>query len=196
MTSGTGELLASLICLGGGALLLLVIFMAMYNSLIAKKNQVDYAYSGIDVQLKKRHDLIPNLVATVRQYMEHERGLLERITELRARAISPNLPEGERMQVEAALSTALRSLMVAVENYPNLKANENFLHLQASLNEIEEQLAAARRAYNAAVTDFNNAIEMFPTNFVASMMGLSRRAVFEATEEERATPDVAQLFKQ
>jgi LemA protein len=189
-------LIGSLVCLGGGALLLLVLFMVLYNSLIAKKNQVDYAFSGIDVQLKKRHDLIPNLVATVRQYMEHERGLLERITELRARAISPNLPEGERMQVEAALSTALRSLMIAVENYPNLKANENFLHLQASLNEIEEQLAAARRAYNAAVTDYNNAIEMFPTNFVASMMGLSRRTVFEATEQERATPDVAQLFKQ
>jgi LemA protein len=189
-------LIGSLVCLGGGALLLLVLFMVLYNSLIAKKNQVDYAFSGIDVQLKKRHDLIPNLVATVRQYMEHERGLLERITELRARAISPNLPEGERMQVEAMLSTALRSLMIAVENYPNLKANENFLHLQASLNEIEEQLAAARRAYNAAVTDYNNAIEMFPTNFVASMMGLSRRTVFEATEQERATPDVAQLFKQ
>ena len=189
-------LIGSLVCLGGGALLLLVLFMVLYNSLIAKKNQVDYAFSGIDVQLKKRHDLIPNLVATVRQYMEHERGLLERITELRARALSPNLPEGERMQVEAALSTALRNLMIAVENYPNLKANENFLHLQASLNEIEEQLAAARRAYNAAVTDYNNAIEMFPTNFVASMMGLSRRTVFEATEQERATPDVSQLFKQ
>jgi LemA protein len=188
-------LIGSLVCLGGGALLLLVIFMAMYNSLIAKKNQVDYAYSGIDVQLKKRHDLIPNLVATVRQYMEHERQLLERITELRARAVSPNLPESERMQVEAALSTALRSLMVAVENYPNLKANENFLHLQASLNEVEEQLAAARRAYNAAVTDYNNAIEMFPTNFVAALMGLTRRTVFEASEEERATPDVGQLFK-
>lgn len=190
------ELVGSLICLGGGALLLLVMFMAMYNSLIAKKNQVDYAYSGIDVQLKKRHDLIPNLVATVRQYMEHERELLERITELRARAVSPEVPEGERMQVEAALSSALRSLMVAVENYPNLKANENFLHLQASLNDIEEQIAAARRAYNAAVTDYNNAIEMFPTNLVAGMMGLKRRAVFEAEESERETPQVAQLFKQ
>ncbi len=189
-------LILGLVCIGGGALLLLILFMAMYNSLIAKKNQVDYAYSGIDVQLKKRHDLIPNLVATVRQYMEHERELLERITALRARAVSPDLPEGERMQVEAALSGALRSLMVAVENYPNLKANENFLHLQASLNEIEEQLAAARRAYNAAVTDYNNAIEMFPTNFVASIMGLSRRAVFEAEAAERATPDVAQLFQQ
>ncbi len=192
----TTGLIFGLVCIGGGALLLLILFMAMYNSLIAKKNQVDYAYSGIDVQLKKRHDLIPNLVATVRQYMEHERELLERITALRARAVSPDLPEGERMQVEAALSGALRSLMVAVENYPNLKANENFLHLQASLNEIEEQLAAARRAYNAAVTDYNNAIEMFPTNFVASIMGLSRRAVFEAEAAERATPDVAQLFQQ
>ncbi len=183
-------------CLGGGLLLLVIIYALLYNSLIGKKNQVEYAYSGVDVQLKKRHDLIPNLVATVKQYMEHERALLERITELRARATSPNLSEGERMQAEAQLSGALRSLMIAVENYPQLKANENFLHLQASLNEIEEQIAAARRAYNAAVTDYNNAIEMFPTNLIASTMGLRRRAVFEAEEAERATPSVSQLFRQ
>ncbi len=183
-------------CFGGGLLLLVVVYAILYNSLIGKKNQVEYAYSGVDVQLKKRHDLIPNLVATVKQYMEHERALLERITELRARATSPNLSEGERMQAEAQLSGALRSLMIAVENYPQLKANENFLHLQASLNEIEEQIAAARRAYNAAVTDYNNAIEMFPTNLIASTMGLKRRAVFEAEEAERATPSVSQLFRQ
>lgn len=183
-------------CVGGGLLLIVIAYAVMYNSLIGKKNQVDYAYSGIDVQLKKRHDLIPNLVATVKQYMEHERGLLERITELRARATASNLPESERMQAEAQLSGALRTLMIAVENYPQLKANENFLHLQASLNDIEEQIAAARRAYNAAVTDYNNAIEMFPTNLIAGMMGLKRRAVFEAEESERETPQVAQLFKQ
>ncbi len=190
------SLIMGLICIGALVLVPLILYIVMYNSLIGKKNQVEYAYSGIDVQLKKRHDLIPNLVATVRQYMEHERGLLERITELRTRAISPNLPEGERMQVESALSGALHNLMVAVENYPVLKANENFLQLQASLNEIEEQIAAARRTYNSAVTDYNNAIEMFPTNFVASTMGLKRRAVFEAEESERATPSVSQLFRQ
>lgn len=189
-------LIGLMACAGGGLLLMVIAYAVMYNSLIGKKNQVDYAYSGIDVQLKKRHDLIPNLVATVKQYMEHERGLLERITELRARATTSNLPESERMQAEAQLSGALRSLMIAVENYPQLKANENFLHLQASLNDIEEQIAAARRAYNAAVTDYNNAIEMFPTNLVAGMMGLKRRAVFEAEESERETPQVAQLFRQ
>lgn len=184
-----------LACVGGGLLLIVIAYVAMYNSLIGKKNQVDYAYSGIDVQLKKRHDLIPNLVATVKQYMEHERNLLERITELRARAMAGNLSEQERLQAEAQLSVALRSLMVAVENYPQLKANENFLHLQASLNDVEEQIAAARRAYNAAVTDYNNAIEMFPTNIVAGMMGLKRRFVFEAEASERETPKVADLFK-
>ncbi|MFQ3610916.1 MAG: LemA family protein [Fimbriimonadales bacterium] len=190
------SLLVGVMCIGALVILPLLVYIVMYNSLIGKKNQVEYAFSGIDVQLKKRHDLIPNLVATVRQYMEHERGLLERITELRARAISPNLSEGERMEVESALSGALRNLMISVENYPVLKANENFLHLQASLNEIEEQISAARRTYNAAVTDYNNAIEMFPTNIVASTMGLRRRAVFEAQEAERATPNVSQLFKQ
>lgn len=195
MDAMTG-LFGILACLGGGLLLMVILYVALYNSLIGKKNQVEYALSGVDVQLKKRHDLIPNLVATVKQYMAHERALLERITELRAQALRPDLPEGDRMQIEAQLSGALRSLMVAVENYPQLKANENFLHLQASLNEIEEQIAAARRAYNAAVTDYNNAIEMFPTNFIASTMGLKRRAVFEAEEAERATPNVSQLFKQ
>lgn len=190
------ELITGLICVGAGALGLAILYAILYNSLIGKKNQVEYAFSGIDVQLKKRHDLIPNLVATVKQYMEHERGLLERVTELRSRALSPNLPENERMQVEAALSGALRNLMIAVENYPQLRANENFMHLQASLNEIEEQIAAARRTYNAAVTDYNNAIEMFPTNLIAATMGLKRRAVFEAEEAERATPSVAKLFQQ
>lgn len=184
------------VCVGGGLLLMVILYAIMYNSLIGKKNQVEYAFSGIDVQLKKRHDLIPNLVATVKQYMEHERGLLERITELRARATAGNLSDQERLQAETQLTGALRSLMIAVENYPQLKANENFLHLQASLNDIEEQIAAARRAYNSAVTDYNNAIEMFPTNFVAGMMGLKRRPVFEAEETERATPQVSQLFKQ
>lgn len=191
------ELLIGLMACAGGALLLLVVLYAvLYNSLIGKKNQVEYAYSGVDVQLKKRHDLVPNLVATVKQYMEHERELLERITELRARATASNLSDQERLQAESQLSGALRSLMIAVENYPQLKANENFMHLQASLNEIEEQIAAARRAYNAAVTDYNNAVEMFPTNIVAGMMGLKRRPVFEAEESERATPQVSQLFKQ
>jgi len=184
----------AIIIVGGLVMLLFIVAIGLYNSLIGKKNQVENAMGGIDVQLKKRHDLIPNLVATVQQYMEHERSLLEKITELRTRALSGSVPEGERLQIETALSGALRSLMVSVENYPNLKANENFLHLQASLNEIEEQISAARRTYNASVTDFNNAIEMFPSNLVAGMMGLSRRMVFLAEESERQTPDVGQLF--
>lgn len=189
-------LTVAIIIVGGLVILLFIIAIGLYNSLIGKKNQVENAMGGIDVQLKKRHDLIPNLVATVKQYAEHERSLLDRITELRTRALSGNLPEGERLQLETALSGALRSLMVSVENYPDLKANQNFLHLQASLNEIEEQISAARRTYNASVTDFNNAIEMFPSNIVAGMMGLARKTVFEAEEVERQTPDVGQLFSQ
>lgn len=189
-------LTVAIIIVGGLVILLFIIVIGIYNSLIGKKNQVENAMGGIDVQLKKRHDLIPNLVATVKQYAEHERSLLDRVTELRTRALAGNIPEGERLQLETALSGALRSLMVSVENYPDLKANQNFLHLQASLNEIEEQISAARRTYNASVTDFNNAIEMFPSNIVAGMMGLSRKAVFEAEEVERQIPDVGQLFSQ
>lgn len=176
-------------------LLGLVVFVALlimeYNVLIAKKNQNDYAFSQIDVFLKKRHDLIPNLVACVKSYMEHERETLTAVTELRAKAVSGGLSPEEQARVEGRLSGALGRLMVAVENYPELKADRNFLQLQAAINEMEEQLAAARRAFNACVTDYNNAVQMFPTRFMAGLMGLERRALYAAGEEDRQAPDIA-----
>ncbi|NUL82060.1 MAG: LemA family protein [Armatimonadetes bacterium] len=173
---------------------ILIAYIAIRNGLIGKRNAVENAEGAVDAMLKRRHDLIPNLVATVQQYMSHEQGTLTKITELRSQAIAAS--PAERGPIEAQLTQALRGLMVQVEAYPDLKASSNFLQLQASLNETEEQIAASRRAYNAAVTDYNNAIEMFPGSLFASGMGLMRRQVFEAEDQERETPKVAELFKQ
>ena len=166
----------------------------MYNSLISKKNQIDNIFGSVDAVLKQRYDLIPNLVATAKEYMTHERETLEKITALRSQAMSGNLDTNTKMELDTKISKALGGLMVAVENYPDLKANENFLHLQHTLNELEEHIAAARRAYNQSVTDYNNAIEMFPTNIMAGFMHLTRKNVFETPENERSNVDVNNLF--
>ena len=175
---------------------LLLIVVLMYNSLVAKKNQVDNIFAGVDAILKKRYNLIPNLVSSVQQYMQHERGILEKVTELRAQAMQPGISDGQKIALDKQITSALGSIMVAVENYPQLKANENVMHLQHTLTEVEAQIAAARRAYNQAVTDYNNALEMIPTNFLASMMHYTRRQVFEITEDERKNVNVGALFKQ
>jgi len=172
-----------------------VALVLMYNYLIGKKNQVDNIFSSVDAVLKQRYDLLPNLVATVKEYMTHERETLEKITELRAHALQGGLDASAKMALDKELSQALGGLMVAVENYPTLKANENFLHLQHTLNELEEQIAAARRAYNQSVTDYNNAIEMFPTNIMAGFMHLTRRPLIAITTRERQNVDVDHLFK-
>ncbi|MFH2219174.1 MAG: LemA family protein [Pseudomonadota bacterium] len=171
---------------------LYVIFL--YNRLVAKKNQVKNIFASTDAILKKRYDLIPNLVSTVKTYAKHERELLSEITEMRARAVSGRLSDDEKVNLDNQISGLLRGIMVAVENYPDLKANQNFLQLQASLNEVEEQISAARRAYNASVMDYNNALEMFPSNFMASMMRYERKDFFEISEAERKSVDVGKLF--
>jgi LemA protein len=172
-----------------------IVCVGIYNSLIGKKNQVTNVFGTMDALLKKRYDLIPNLVSTIKQYMEHERETLTEITALRARAVSGKLSDDEQVDLDNQLSGMLGGIMVAVENYPDLKANENFMQLQRSLNEIEEQISAARRAYNATVTDYNNACEMFPTNVFAGMMGFKLKRVFEITEKERENVDVGNLFE-
>lgn len=166
-----------------------------YNNLINKKNRVDQAYGSIDVMLKKRQDLIPNLVATVQEYAEHEKGLLTDVTELRSQAIKDEGDTAKRFEDEAALTQKLRTLMVNVENYPNLKANTNFLQLQGTLHEVEEQISAARRAYNASILDLNNAVEMFPSNIIAKEMKLTTKEMFEIPDEERQNVNVKELFK-
>jgi len=166
----------------------------IYNGLIGKKNQVENAFAGMDVQLKKRYDLIPNLISAVKNYMEHERGVLENITRLRAQAMGGDMSTDERVDVDNQITQALGKINVAVENYPDLKASANFVDLQRSLNEVESQISASRRAFNAAVTDFNNGIEMFPGSLLAGPMGLRRKKVFEAPEAERANINVEALF--
>ncbi len=177
----------------GLLVLALAFLVATYNRLIRLKNQIDYARGAIEALLKKRYDLVPNLVATVKAYAKHERETLERVTELRSR-IGQAKSDEERFKLEGELGGLLGRLLVQLEAYPELKANENFLQLQAALNEIEEQLAAARRGYNAAVVQFNNAVEMFPSNLVARWMNLAPRPVFEAGEAAQAAPKVGDLF--
>ena len=173
----------------------IAIVVLLYNSLVAKKNQVINVFGTIDAMLKKRYDLLPKLISTVKTYMQHERTLLEQITEMRAKAVSGQLSDDEKVDLDNKISKTLGGIMVAVENYPDLKANQNFLQLQGSINEVEEQISAARRAYNAAVTDYNNAVEMFPTNIVASMIRYKLRKVFEISEEQRQDVDTDALFK-
>ncbi|VVB51150.1 LemA family protein [uncultured archaeon] len=180
----------------GLVIVALLASLLLYNTLVSKKNQVESSFSSIDVLLKKRYDLIPNLIATVKAYMKHEADTLTNITELRAKAISGKLTDNEKIEVNNKLSGFMRSIFVAVENYPNLKANENFLQLQASFNEVEEQISAARRAYNAAVLDYNNAVMMFPTNVLASILNYQKKPFFEVPEEERQRIDAAKLFGQ
>ncbi len=175
-------------------LIIAIILVLMYNSLVSKKNQVENIFASVDTVLKKRYDLIPNLVASVSKYMEHEKSTLNDLTKLRADANKPNVTDEQKMKLDAKVSSALGSIMIAVENYPDLKANENVMHLQRSLNEVEEQISAARRAYNQAVTDYNNAIEMIPTNFMATAMNYRRKEVFEIVESQRKNINVKELF--
>jgi len=174
--------------------IIILILIYMYNTLISHKNQVENIFGSVDAVLKKRYDLIPNLIASVQQYMSHEKELLEKITQWRSQAMKPNISDEQTIQLDKQMSGALGSIMVAVENYPDLKANENIMHLQRTLAEVEAQISAARRSYNQAVTDYNNAIEMFPTNLMANMMHYRRKAVFETDENERKNINVKELF--
>ncbi|MBN1915849.1 LemA family protein [Candidatus Dojkabacteria bacterium] len=177
-------LLLILLILGGGVLFLVLIVVVLYNSIARLKILVDEAWSGIDVQLKRRYDLIPNLVETVKGYAKHERKTFEKIAELRTSAMNANSPE-EKGKVENQLTGALKTLFAVAENYPQLKANENFLNLQVELSGIEGELQGARRYYNGAVRDFNTKIVLFPNNIIAGMLGFKIREFFEAEEGEK-----------
>ena len=167
-----------------------------YNSLVVKKNRVEQAFSTIDVLLKKRNDLLPNLVATVQRYMEHEAETLKRIIELRSQSGNAKAPTDSRIAADTEIQRLLGGLSVQFENYPELKADLHFMQLFSSLEEMEGQLASARRSYNATVTDFNNAQEMFPGNLFARSLGFIPGALLKTPEEERAAPSVKKLFAQ
>jgi len=162
-------------------------FVAVYNSLIRLRNQTDEAWSDIDVQLKRRYDLIPNLVESVKGYAKHERELFEKVTQARAAAMGAKSIE-DKGKAENMLSGTLKSLFAVAENYPELKANENFLKLQDELSDTENKIQAARRFYNGNVRDINIRIESFPSNIVASMFNFGKREFFELEEEAAKEP--------
>ena len=161
-----------------------------YNEMIRLENQVENAWSQIDVQLKRRYDLIPNLVETVKGYTEHEQETLEKVIQARSQAVNANSVK-EQAQAEGMLNQALEKLSFVVEDYPDLKANENFLELQEELTATEDKIAFARQSYNNQVVQFNNQIEVFPANIIARIFAFDQRQFFEIENElERQTPEV------
>jgi len=158
----------------------------MYNSLIRLKVRVDEAWSDIDVQLKRRYDLIPNLVETVKGYASHERETLDSV--IKARNMAMNATGAEKAKAENALSDTLKSIFALAENYPNLKANENFLELQRELSDTENKIQAARRFYNGNVRDFNTKLQVFPTNIFGQMLGFKDREFFGIENEAEKEP--------
>lgn len=180
-----------LVILGVIALVLIAWVIGIFNGLVRLRNAVKNAWSQIDVQLKRRHDLIPNLVETAKGYMQHERQTLENITKARNLA-SQASGVGEQAKAEGQLNQALSSFFVVVENYPNLKANENFLALQEELTSTENKIGFARQAYNDAAMQLNNKIEMFPSNIIAGMFNFKQAEFFEIEEAaERVVPKVS-----
>ncbi len=161
--------------------------VSIYNGLIKLKNRTNEAWSDIDVQLKRRYNLIPNLVETVKGYAKHERELFEKVTEARTRAMSAKTVK-EQGESENMLAGTLKSLFAVAENYPELKANENFLELQRELSDTENKIQASRRFYNGNVRDFNIKIQVFPNNLIAGMLKFSKRDFFEIEEEAAREP--------
>ena len=177
----------------GIVVILLIIFWATYNSLVRLRNQTKNAWAQIDVQLKRRHDLIPNLVETVKGYMKFERETLEAVTKARNIAVqASSAGAAERGKAEGELSGALARLMVVVERYPDLKANQNFLALQEELTSTENKISFSRQYYNDSILKYNNQTQMFPSNIVAGMAGFKSGEFFEVTvAEEREAPKVS-----
>ena len=171
-------------------IVIFLIFIGIYNTLIRRRNQVKNAWSQIDVQLKRRHDLIPNLVETAKGYMKHESETLKSITEARSKAMGANTI-ADKSKAESALSGAMSKFFLVVENYPDLKANQNFLAVQEELTSTENKIAFSRQSYNDQVLFFNNKIQMFPSNMVAGMYNFKKEEFFELEDKaERAVPKV------
>lgn len=168
---------------------IVVVVAMMYNSLVRLRETADGAWADVDVQLKRRHDLIPNLVETVKGYATHEKGTFEAVVEARSRAMGAATP-GEAAAAENMLTGALKSLFALAENYPQLRASENFGRLQATLADLEDDIQKSRRYYNAVVRDYNTKIGVVPTNLVARTFGFREREFFEAEIGERQVPKV------
>ena len=177
--------MAALLIILGIIFLLVLMAISLYNRLVRFRNSREQAFADVDVQLKQRHDLIPQLVESVKGYMAHERGVLTEITEARANAMKATTIN-EKITAETRLSTALEGLKVAVEAYPDLKASQNFLDLQNEISDIENKIAAARRFFNSATKELNVATEVFPSNLIATLFTFKREPMFELGEERAA----------
>lgn len=174
---------------------LLVIWgVSIYNNLVKLRNNRENAFANIDVQLKQRHDLVPQLVATVKGYADHEKGVFMRVTEARSAAMSASSID-DKISAENALTSALSGLKVSLEAYPELKANQNFLQLQNELSDIENKLAAVRRFFNSTTRELNNAVQTFPSNLFAGMFGFKKEPMFEIPTEQRTEFDKAPEVK-
>ena len=178
----------ALICIGALVLVALAYIAMAYNRLITLRNRADNMWAQIDVQLKRRYDLIPNLVETVKGYMKHERGTLTDITKYRAQLVSGSVED--KAKANNMLSQSLKSIFAVSENYPDLKANENFKMLQEELAGTENKISYVRTAYNDAVLDFSNSIQMFPSSIIAGMFGFKPKPYFDVPEEEKAAVKV------
>lgn len=174
----------------GVVVILAIWLVSLYNGLVKKRNNRENAFADIDVQLKQRHDLIPQLVATVKGYAAHEKELLEKITAARAAAMGATTIN-DKVKAENELSGALAGLKVSLEAYPDLKANQNFLQLQNEISDVENKLAAVRRFFNSATKELNTAVQSFPSNIIAGMFGFHKEPMFEIPSAERATMDKA-----
>lgn len=181
--------------IGGGVLLIIIIwYVSANNKLVRLKNRRENAFADIDVQLKQRHDLIPQLLGTVKGYMDHEKEVLTRVTEARSRAMGAGTIN-DKIAAEAQLGAAMSAFQLQVEAYPDLKANANFMRLQTEISDIENKLAAVRRFFNSATRELNNAIESIPSNIVANMKGMKPEPMFDLGEAQRATMDKAPEVK-
>lgn len=172
------------------AVVILLGIIGLYNNLVRMRNNRENAFANIDVQLKQRHDLVPQLVSTVKGYASHEKTVLENVTNARTAAMSAN-NINDKIQAENKLSSALANLKVSLEAYPDLKANQNFLQLQTEISDIENKLAASRRFFNSATKELNNAVQTFPANILAGMFGFHKEPMFEIPATDQASLDKA-----
>ena len=171
-------------------ILLVIWCISIYNNLVKLRNNRENAFANIDVQLKQRHDLVPQLVATVKGYAAHEKDVFQKVTEARAAAMGAT-SINDKIQAENMLTSALSGLKVSLEAYPELKANQNFLQLQSEVADLENKLAAVRRFFNSATIELNNAVQTFPSNIFANMFGFHKEPMFEVPQEQRAEMDKA-----
>ena len=176
--------------IGGGLILIALYAIGLYNSFVSLRQKVTEAWSDIDIQLKRRYDLIPNLVETVKGYASHESGVFEEVTKARSQAMQATGLE-DKAEAENILSGTLKSLFAISENYPDLKANENFLELQRELSDTENKIQASRRFYNSVVLSLNTKVESFPDTIIANMFGFIKKDYFEVTEAEKEVVKVS-----